>query len=77
MPRPRTNPEEIKSFQLPPGRILAGKYEIISRLGRGWEGEVYKLRELATDIERAGKFFFPQRNMNKKSLILQANIASL
>jgi serine/threonine protein kinase len=67
MPRRRSSSEEIKSFQLPPGRILAGKYEIISRLGRGWEGEVYKLRELSTDIERAGKFFFPQRNLKDKS----------
>jgi serine/threonine protein kinase len=55
--------EEINAFQLAPGRVLAGKYEIISLLGRGWEGEVYKLKELETGIERAGKFFFPQRNL--------------
>lgn len=63
----RTKPEEISSFQLVPGRVLAGKYEIISSLGRGWEGEVYKLRELETDIERAGKFFFPHRNIKGRT----------
>lgn len=63
----RSNSQSISTFQLPPGRILAGKYEIVSRLGRGWEGEVYKLRELHTDIERAGKFFFPHRNLKDRT----------
>lgn len=63
----RSSSPEVSSFQLAPGRILAGKYEIVSRLGRGWEGEVYKLRELETDIERAGKFFFPQRNIKGRT----------
>jgi len=63
----RSKSQEITSFQLAPGRILAGKYEIVSRLGSGWEGEVYKLREIETDIERAGKFFFPHRNVNGRT----------
>lgn len=63
----RRKPEEINKFQLAPGRVLAGKYEIISRLGRGWEGEVYKLMELETGIERAGKFFFPHRNIKGRT----------
>ena len=67
MPKRRSSSPEINSFQLPPGRVLAGKYEIMSRLGRGWEGEVYKLRELETDIERAGKFFFPHRNLRGRT----------
>lgn len=52
----------IDTFGLYPGRVLARKYEVVSLLGTGWEGEVYKVRELATGIERAAKFFFPQRN---------------
>ena len=31
-------------------------------LGRGWEGEVYLIKEVSTGIERAAKFFFPHRN---------------
>jgi hypothetical protein len=60
-------PEEINTFQLAPGRVLAGKYEIVSRLGRGWEGEVYKVKELETGIERAAKFFFPHRNLRGRT----------
>lgn len=56
----------IESFDFGPGRKLAGKYEIVSVLGAGWEGEVYKIRELSTGIERAAKFFFPNRNPKNK-----------
>lgn len=52
----------IDSFDLKPGRILARKYEVIKPLGAGWEGEVFLVREQATDIERAVKLFYPQRN---------------
>ena len=48
MNRLRKNSKEITSFQLVRGRVLAGKYEILSPLGSGWEGEVYKLREVET-----------------------------
>ena len=40
----------IESFDLEPGRILARKYEIVSKLGGGWEGEVYRIRERTTGI---------------------------
>ncbi|MGB5696901.1 MAG: protein kinase [Polyangiales bacterium] len=56
-----------ESFELHPGRILARKYEVVSLLGAGWEGEVYKVRELATGIDRAAKFFFPERNPRDKN----------
>lgn len=56
-----------ESFELRPGRVLARKYEVVSLLGAGWEGEVYKVRELPTGIERAAKFFFPKRNPRDKS----------
>jgi serine/threonine protein kinase len=52
----------IASFALEPGHILAGKYRVESLLGAGWEGEVYKIVELGTGIERAAKLFFPHRN---------------
>lgn len=54
--------QNITSFDLRPGRILAQKYEIISKLGAGWEGEVFLVQEHPTGIERAIKLFFPQRN---------------
>lgn len=59
---PRPGPRRIDAFDFSPGQILLGKYEVLSLLGRGWEGEVYKLRERVTHIERAAKFFYPHRN---------------
>jgi tRNA A-37 threonylcarbamoyl transferase component Bud32 len=58
---------DIESFDLVPGRSLARKYEIVSRLGGGWEGEVYRIRERRTGIERAAKLFFPHRNLRNKA----------
>ncbi len=57
----------IETFDLQPGRILARKYQVLSRLGSGWEGEVYKIRELGTNIERAAKVFFPDRNRKNRA----------
>jgi len=58
----------LETFNLAPGRPLARKYEVVTRLGTGWEGEVYKIRERSTGIERAAKFFFPQRNPKNRVL---------
>jgi hypothetical protein len=52
----------IEEFDFQPGRVLAGKYEVLSRLGAGWEGEVFKVREINMGIVRAAKFFYPHRN---------------
>ena len=60
-------PKPIYTFDLKPGRLLARKYEVVSRLGGGWEGEVYMIREKNTHIERAAKLFFPQRNPQNKT----------
>lgn len=57
----------VDSFNLKPGRIIAKKYEILGQLGTGWEGEVYKIEELSTGVERAAKFFYPQRNLGNKT----------
>ena len=62
----------INSVAFRPGRILAEKYEVVTRLGSGWESEVYILRERATRIERAAKFFFPHRNVRGKTGIFHA-----
>lgn len=57
----------MDSFDLDSGRKIASKYEVLSLLGAGWEGEVYKIRELRTGIERTAKLFFPQRNTGNKT----------
>lgn len=49
-------------FNLRSGKLLAGKYEVIAPLGNGWEGEVYRVTERATGIERAAKLFYPCRD---------------
>lgn len=51
-----------RPFLLRADSRLAGKYRVLSRLGRGWEGEVYRVVELATGIERAAKLFYPLRD---------------
>lgn len=48
-------------FDFEPGRVLAGKYTVLSRLGGGVEGEVYLVEEIETGIVRAAKFFLPRR----------------
>lgn len=58
----------VHGFNFRPGRKLAGKYEVVSLLGRGWEGEVYRVRELATGIHRAAKFFYPERNVGDRTM---------
>jgi serine/threonine protein kinase len=63
---------EKGSFGFATGDILAGRYQIVSHLGGGWEGEVYLLRERGTGIERAGKFFYPARNKGNATLLRYA-----
>ncbi len=63
-----TEPKKIESFELEPGRVIAGKYRILSRLGSGWESEVFRIAEVRTDIERTAKLFFPRRNPGNRTL---------
>ncbi len=58
---------KFNSFDLSAGRVIAKKYEVLSKLGSGWEGEVYKIVETGTGIERAAKLFYPYRNENDKA----------
>jgi len=62
----------IEHFDFLPGRMLAGKYEVLACLGKGWEGEVYHVIEARTGIERAVKFFYPQRNVRDKAVTFYA-----
>ncbi len=59
-------------FRLAPGRVLAGKYVVGEQLGKGWEGEVYHVTEVGTGVERAAKFFFPQRNPDNRAVLFYA-----
>lgn len=70
MPNPKKRAiPDIESFDLPEGSTLARKYEVLTKLGAGWEGEVYKIQEIASGIERAAKLFFPQRNLHNRAAI--------
>ncbi|MEL7022897.1 MAG: protein kinase [Pseudomonadota bacterium] len=57
----------MSGFDLRPGRVLAGKYEVVDLLGSGYEGEVYKIVETSTGIGCAAKLFFPERNVSNKT----------
>jgi len=65
--RPSSSTAVIDHFDIKPGRLLARKYEVIQTLGTGWEGEVFLVREHPTDIERAVKLFYPQRNLKDRT----------
>lgn len=54
--------QRVETFGLRPGTILAERYEVLAKLGSGWEGEVYLVSERAAGVERTAKLFFPQRN---------------
>lgn len=62
----------IESFDLQPGRVLAGRYHVEARLGGGWEGEVYRVREVKTGVQRAAKLFFPHRNEKDRAMLFYA-----
>jgi serine/threonine protein kinase len=66
--REKTAVKRIDAFDFHPGRRLVGKYEVIGRIGTGWEGEVYRVVETATGIERAAKFFYPHRNERNRAV---------
>jgi len=64
--------KKIKRFDFPPGRIVAGRYEVERPLGSGYEGEVYAITERATGIRRAAKFYYPHRDPTGKAAIAYA-----
>lgn len=55
----RVYKNDIDRFNLPTGYMIAGKYRVVEKLGGGWEGEVYRVREKIIGADRAAKIFFP------------------
>lgn len=62
----------IKSFKFQHGDLISNRYQVISRLGKGWESEVYLVKEKGLQIERAIKIFFPHKNKQNKTAIYHA-----
>ena len=52
---------------LEPGRILAKKYRVLERVHAGIGGEIYRLCERSTGIERTAKLFYPEPQPNCRS----------
>jgi len=60
------------SFEFRPGRKVGARYVIEGLLGAGSEGEVYRIRELDTDIHRAAKFYFPHIDPTRRKFVRHA-----
>lgn len=65
-------PAKIDSFHFRPGRRIGSQYVVESRLGGGSEGEVYRIRELHTDILRAAKVYFPHIDPKRRRSVHHA-----
>lgn len=61
-------PKPLETYDLSPGRVLAGQYVIERHLGSGYEGEVYRVSEKRTGAQRAAKVFYPERNPKDKAI---------
>ena len=62
------------SFNYPEGMVINGKYTILERLGAGVEGEVYRVIERNTGIERTAKLFYPTKNKRNCAAIRYAKL---
>ncbi|MCB0421760.1 MAG: serine/threonine protein kinase, partial [Bdellovibrionales bacterium] len=62
----------LDSIDIPEEFMLSSKFTVIRKLGQGWEGEVYLVREVQTGIDRVAKIFYPQRNLNNRAALFYA-----
>src|SRR5690606_28109211 len=62
--------KSYSKYDFAPGRILARKYEVLSHVTSTNDGELYRLCEKATGIERTAKFFYQDAaKKNQKATI--------
>jgi serine/threonine protein kinase len=59
-------------YDFAPGRILARKYEVLSHVTSTEDGELYRLCEKATGIERTAKFFYHDGSQKKHKATIYA-----
>jgi hypothetical protein len=55
-------------YDLKQGMTLGRNYFVVEFLGSGWEGEVYKVVERRSGIQRAAKIFYENRRPSKKRM---------
>ncbi|MEZ5357755.1 MAG: protein kinase [Candidatus Zixiibacteriota bacterium] len=55
-------------FNLKPGSTLGRNYFVVEFLGGGWEGEVYKVAERRTGIQRAAKVFYAGHRLQERQM---------
>jgi tRNA A-37 threonylcarbamoyl transferase component Bud32 len=58
----------VPQLDLRPGMTLGRNYFVVSFLGGGWEGEVYKVEERDTGILRAAKIFYDRPGLRKDQI---------
>ncbi len=65
-------------YDFAPGKILARKYEVLSHVTSTNDGELYRLTEKATGIERTAKFFYQDHlSKNAKATIYAQKLHKL
>lgn len=65
-------------YDFAPGKILARKYEVLSHVTSTNDGELYRLTEKATGIERTAKFFYQdQLTKNAKATMYAQKLHKL
>lgn len=64
--------KKTTSFDLSPGRKIGKRYTVVGLIGRGSEGEVYRVEERDTKIMRAAKIYFPHRDPDKRLSVRHA-----
>lgn len=64
----------LEKFDYESGKVINGKYLIQEKLGGGTEGEVYRVLERNTGIERTAKFFYPSQNKRNHAAVRYAKL---